>query len=221
MPFQPLWIAGTDTGIGKTMVSSVITFGLNAVYWKPVQSGIENGLTDTEAVKQATQLPDKHFLSERWLLSEPYSPHLAARLDGVHIDLSDFSLPVDEKVDSAYLIIEGAGGLYVPLNENDLLIDLMHQMYCPVILVCKSGLGTINHSLLSIQALKMRQVPILGCVFNGETNFENEKAVTNFSGVPILGRIPRVEGVVDQAALFSIWEDSGLATSIPERLRDL
>ncbi|MCC5925443.1 MAG: dethiobiotin synthase [Bacteroidetes bacterium] len=219
--YQPIWVTGTDTGVGKTVFSALITKALNAVYWKPVQSGLDEGKTDTERVKFLTGLSDRHFLKERWLLTQPFSPHLAAKLDGVQISLDDFSWPDSSQVLSRYLVIEGAGGVNVPLNHKTLLIELMAKLRAPVIVVCRPTLGTINHSLLTIQTLQKNQISVLGCVFSGEPNAENEKAVVSFSGVPLLGRIPKLNGDVTPDVLMSVWHSQGFENNISVALNKL
>ncbi|MCU0527203.1 MAG: dethiobiotin synthase [Elainella sp. Prado103] len=179
------FITGTDTDVGKTVVSSMLTVGLQAAYWKPIQSGLEP-LTDTEYVQKVTQLDDSHFHPERFCLTEPLSPHAAAAIDGVEIDLTDFQLPTSAK---PYLVVEGAGGLMVPLNAHEYIIDLIKQLELPVCLVARSSLGTINHTLLSIAQLRRYQIPILGVILNGEKNPSNRAAIAHYGRVPILGEL--------------------------------
>ncbi|MBP6030518.1 MAG: ATP-dependent dethiobiotin synthetase BioD [Sphingobium sp.] len=189
-------IAGTDTDVGKTLVSAGLMLCLpHALYWKPVQAGIEP-LTDTEAVQRITHLPEERFLPEAYRLATPASPHLAARLDDTQIEPSSLSLPQS----SAPLIIESAGGVMVPLNEHLLNLDLFARWGEPVILVARTGLGTINHSLLSIAALRSRDIPLCGIVFSGEAHDENERVIPALSGVASLGRLPRMERI-DAAGL--------------------
>jgi len=181
-PFR-FFVTGTDTDVGKTVVSAMLTVGLGAAYWKPVQSGLP---TDTDYLRQTTGLDNSHFLPERFRLTQPLSPHASAALDGIQISLTDFQLPATEK---PHLIVEGAGGLMVPLNKQDLILDLIQHLQLPVCLVVHSGLGTINHTLLSIAQLRRAQLPILGVILNGERNLSNREAILHYGQVPILGEL--------------------------------
>ena len=191
-----LVIAGTDTDVGKTLVSAGLMLSLpRALYWKPVQAGTAPQ-TDTEAVQQLTHLGQERFLPEAYRLREPASPHLAARLDDTEIDPTQLSLPQV----SAPLIVESAGGVMVPLNEHLLNLDMFARWSAPVILVARTALGTINHSLLSIAALRARDIPIGGILFSGEAHDENERIIPALGHVPSLGRLPRLERI-DPAGL--------------------
>lgn len=182
------FVTGTDTNVGKTMVSAMLTIGLDAAYWKPVQSGLP---ADTDYLRRVTGLPKSHFLPERFRLTQPLSPHAAAAADGIEIALADFKLPSTEK---QHLIVEGAGGLMVPLNDQHLVVDLIQHLALPVCLVARSGLGTINHTLLSIAQLRRAKLPILGVILNGERNSSNREAILHYGQVPILGELePLVE----------------------------
>ncbi|MEX0780647.1 MAG: dethiobiotin synthase [Balneolales bacterium] len=184
--FPPqLFITGTDTGIGKTMISAILVKGLQAAYWKPIQSGLA-GETDTEWAYRNTGLPVTHFLPERYRLTKPLSPHLSARLDGVKINLNDFHLPEYEQ---NHLIIEGAGGIMVPINDQYFIADLIRQLNIPVLLVARSGLGTINHTLLTLEKLNSLKVPVFGVVLNGEINSENKKAIEHFGHAKVIAEI--------------------------------
>ena len=166
-------VVGIGTDVGKTIVSSIFTKALNAWYWKPVQSG-DLHFSDTDKV--ATYVGDSFKkIPERWRLKTPASPHYAAALDEVMIQEKDFEIPNESP-----LIIEGAGGLMVPLNEQGLLyIDLLQQWNLPVILVSRHYLGSINHTLLSIEALKNRNIQIEMIVFNGDENSATESIIKN------------------------------------------
>lgn len=182
---KPFIVSGTDTGIGKTAAAALLTLGLNAHYWKPIQSGTEDG-TDTATVKALTGLPDARFLPEAYVLTEPLSPHRSAELDGVEIVLDRLALP---KIDGP-LIVEGAGGLMVPVTRSLLQIDLFKHWAAPVILCARTGLGTINHTLLSVEALRARDMPLHGLLFIGDDNPDNIRTIAEFSGARILGRLP-------------------------------
>ena len=186
-------ITGTDTDIGKTVFSAMLMLALNKAgeetsYWKPVQSGVSGGV-DTRTVQKLTALPSELFLQERYVLTEPLSPHRSAELDGIEIDLDNLEIPEA----SGPLLIEGAGGVHVPLTRTTLFIDVFEMWDVPVILCARTGLGTINHTLLSLEALKSRNIPIHGVAFIGEDEPDNIKTIKDFSGVRVLGRLPHLE----------------------------
>jgi dethiobiotin synthetase len=178
-------VAGTDTGIGKTVFSAGLADLLGAHYWKPVQSGLE-GETDSQIVAQLGGLCDDRIVPERYLLQTPASPHQAAAIDGVQIEACALAVPDV----GGQLVIEGSGGLMVPLDRFTLYIDIFARWQIPVVLCARTALGTINHSLLSIEALRRRNIEILGVAFIGEANFESERAICEIGGVRRLGRLP-------------------------------
>lgn len=189
-------VAGTDTDIGKTVFAAGLAAALDAFYWKPVQAGIDPvSDTDTAAFLGAQVLP------EAYSLTTPASPHLAARIDGVTIDPQRLALP---QVD-AVVVVEGAGGVLVPLSDSLLYADVFAMWRAPVILCTRTGLGTINHTLLSIEALRTRGVPLLGIVFIGDAHEENERIVPLLGKVLSLGRLPRLE-TVNQEAVAAAFE---------------
>ena len=181
-------VTGTDTDIGKTVFAAGLTGALGAHYWKPVQAGVDPE-GDKERVAALSGLPPTHILPEAYRLTTPASPHLAARIDGVEIALDRLDLP---KVDGP-LVVEGAGGLMVPVSASLLMIDLFAHWGLPVILCARTGLGTINHSLLSLEALRARAIPVAGIVFIGEPHEENERIVPLLGKVPGLGRLPYLD----------------------------
>lgn len=185
--FPPaFFVTGTDTDVGKTFVSALLSVGLGAAYWKPVQAGM-SPCTDREWLKRATALPDARFFPEKYLLSAPLSPHAAADSDGVTIELDKFCLPVFEPF--PHLIVEGAGGIMVPLNDRHLMIDLIEHLRLPALLVTRSTLGTINHTLLSLSKLQERSIPLLGIVMNGPANPGNRRAIEKYGQVPVLAEL--------------------------------
>lgn len=186
-------ITGTDTDIGKTICAAMLTKALNASYWKPIQSGME-GVVDTRRVQKLTGLPDEHFLPESYIFSEPLSPHRAAEIDGVEIDIDSLTIPETDTP----LIIEGAGGLMVPLTRKNLLINLFKKWDIPVILCARTGLGTINQTLLSLEALWARDIKVHGIVFIGEANEDNMNTILDFSNEKILGYIPHLDEINEQ-----------------------
>ena len=181
-------VTGTDTGIGKTVFAAGLAAALGAHYWKPIQAGVEPD-GDKEEVARLSGLPASHILPEAYRLNTPASPHLAARIDGVEISLDRLALP---QVDGP-LVIEGAGGVLVPVNEQLLMADLFAHWGQPVILCARTALGTINHSLLSIEALRARNVPIAGIAFIGEPHEENERIIPQLGNVRSLGRLPLLD----------------------------
>jgi len=189
MPFKlpnAFFVAGTDTDVGKTVICAILMAGLDAAYWKPVQSGTAEG-TDTEWIARVTGLPHDRFLPETWRLTRPLSPHAAAEQDGVRIDLSDFTLPMAGGV--SHLVVEGAGGLMVPLNDREFMIDLIRHLDLPVLLVARSTLGTINHTLLSLSQLRQYNLNMLGVVMNGPKNDGNRRAIEHYGHIPVLAEI--------------------------------
>jgi dethiobiotin synthetase len=192
-------VSGTDTGIGKTTVAAMLLLALDALYWKPLQSGTQDG-TDRERVQALTHLPADRLLPERYVLSQPLSPHRAAELDGVAIDPKSLAVPAAERT----LIIEGAGGLLVPITRQLLQIDLFTAWDLPVILCARTALGTINHTLLSIEALRSRRLRLHGVVFVGDDNPDNIRTIAEISGARVLGRLPRLESL-DRAALLDAF----------------
>ena len=181
---QGYFITGTDTDVGKTVAASWFMLQLDANYWKPVQSGMDGDI-DKETVRSLTGYEDSRFLDSTYELSEPLSPHEAARRDGIRIDLKDFELPKSDRP----LVVEGAGGLMVPLNEQDLVIDLIAQLGLPLVLVSRSQLGTINHTLLSLEAIQSRGLPLAGIIINGEITPHNREALLEFGQVPVIAEI--------------------------------
>lgn len=181
-------VTGTDTGIGKTIFSAALTRVLEAFYWKPVQSGLDDE-TDSEAVIRLGGIPRDRVLPEAYRLATPASPHLAARLDGVAIDPALLTPPETQ----APLVIEGAGGLLVPLSDELLSANLFARWQIPAILCARTSLGTINHTLLSIEAMKHRGIPIFGIAFIGKENRETQRIIAKMSGVRVLGRLPWID----------------------------
>ncbi|RUU14500.1 ATP-dependent dethiobiotin synthetase BioD [Mesorhizobium sp. USDA-HM6] len=186
-------ITGTDTGIGKTVFSAGLAGLLGGFYWKPVQSGLDEE-TDSEVVARLSGLPAGRVLPEIYRLRAPLSPHRSAEIDDVAIEAAKLSLPHLP----GPLIIEGAGGLMVPLNRQTKFIDVFREWQLPVILCARTALGTINHTLLSIEALRARSIPLLGIVFIGKEMADNQRTITEFSGVPQLGRLPFLDPLTDE-----------------------
>nr|TFG55542.1 MAG: ATP-dependent dethiobiotin synthetase BioD [Hyphomicrobiales bacterium] len=185
---KKLIITGTDTNIGKSVVAAMLTLCLDGIYWKPIQAGSKDG-TDTERVAEMTGLGLEHFRPEAYVLTNPLSPHRAAELDGVTIDESRLQLPSDIP-DARTLIIEGAGGVLVPITREKLQAELFAHWAGPTILCAWTELGTINHSLLSIEALRKRGVDVLGITFVGEEMADSENTIVTMGRTKHLGRMP-------------------------------
>ena len=179
-------VTGTDTDIGKTVFAAGLAAALGATYWKPVQAGFDPaGDGDGDVVRR---LGVTRVLPEAYRLATPCSPHLAAAIDGVTIDPERLALPAV----GGPLVVEGAGGVLVPLADDLLYADMFARWGAPVVLVARTALGTINHSLLSIEALRRRGVPILGVAFVGDSVEDSEATIARISGVRRLGRLARV-----------------------------
>lgn len=180
-------VTGTDTGIGKTVFSAALAGALDGFYWKPIQAGLDEE-TDSQTVMKLSGLPAQRILPEAYRLRTPASPHLAAELDGVTIEHGSLEVPEKDRP----LVVEGAGGLLVPLTRSVTYIDLMARWRVPVVLCARTTLGTINHSLMSIEALRARGIALLGIVFIGEENVESERIIVEMGKVRRLGRLPHV-----------------------------
>ena len=187
-----IFVTGIGTDVGKTIVSAILTKALNADYWKPVQAGdLDN--SDTMKVKKLVNNPACAFYPETFKLTQPMSPHAAAEIDDVKIYLKDFVLPLTEKT----LIIEGAGGLLVPLSSKILIADLIEYLKLSVIVVSRNYLGSINHTLLTISELKRRKIPIIGIVFNGNENKATENVILQQAKVPFLFRLNKEKEITN------------------------
>jgi dethiobiotin synthetase len=177
-------VAGIGTGIGKTLVAAILTEALQADYWKPVQSGNLDH-TDTDEVRSLVTNHKSVFHKEAYCLTQPLSPHAAATIDGIEIDSMKLYPPATDNI----LVIELAGGLMVPLTNSMLNIDLLNKWNAAVILVSQNYLGSINHSLLSIEALKTRNIKLTGIIFNGETNSSSEEYILQYAAANCIGKI--------------------------------
>jgi dethiobiotin synthase len=178
---KQFFVTGTDTGIGKTMVSAMFMSALNATYWKPVQAGLDEE-TDTEFVTRVAELDESRVIPERYRLETPMSPHAAADIDQVQIKPSDFELP---NFETEHLIVEGAGGLIVPINWQFTVIDLIKQLDLPVVLVARTSLGTLNHTLLSIEALNNRGIEVCAVILSGDEHQSNKETIEHLGKVPV------------------------------------
>ena len=200
MKNQTYFITGISTEVGKTIVSAIVTQALQADYWKPVQAG-ELEQSDTHKVQQLVSNTKTKFHASAFNLETPMSPHAAANIDGVGLSVTKIKRP---KVQNN-LVIEGAGGLLVPLNDTQTVIDLILPLD-KVIVVSRHYLGSINHTLLTIEALKSRGIPVFGIIFSGAKHPSTESIITKMSGVPVLGRIDQ-EPYFDKNVVKQYAED--------------
>jgi dethiobiotin synthetase len=195
------FITGTDTGVGKTVVSALLCAALDAIYWKPIQTGTREG-TDCETVMRLARLPQSRTIPEAYRFAPPVSPHLAARRAHVRIDLRQIRMPRIAAGEN--LIAEGAGGALVPINSTQLMTDLMRQLKLPVLLVARTSLGTINHTLLSLAALRAARLDIRGVVMVGKPNRENRKAIEHYGQIEVAGTVPLLKKI-DRKALLEVF----------------
>ena len=197
-----VFVTGTDTHVGKTVVCAALMHRLRPLipvrYWKPVQTGIELD-DDAETVRVLGGCVDGEIARSAVRLPNPVSPHLAARLAGQRIEVTDLLSHLDTSADRVRWIVEGAGGVLVPLNERDLMVDLMVRISCPVLVVARTSLGTINHTLLTIEALRARKLDIIGVVMVGDPSPDNRAAIEQFGTVPVLGELPRLDALTPGA----------------------
>ena len=195
-------VTGTDTEIGKTVFAAGLVRALDGCYWKPVQAGTEDG-TDRARAHALSGLPKERFLPEAYRLLTPCSPHRAAELDGTTIDPARLDPPVCDRT----LVIEGAGGALVPLTRALLFADLFARWAAPVVVVARTALGTINHSLLTIEALRARRVTVIGVAFVGDANEDSEATIAALGGVRRLGRLPHLS-VLDADTLAAAFAEA-------------
>jgi dethiobiotin synthetase len=205
-----LVVCGTDTDVGKTVVSALLVEGLGARYWKPVQSGIEGG-GDRDRLQALLALPPERIVPESYRLAAPVSPHWAAEREGLAIDPERLALPTGD----GPLVVETAGGVLVPLRRDWLQIEQLQRWNLPVVLVARSGLGTLNHTLLTLEALRRRQLTVLGLVLNGPPHPDNPRTLAELGAVPVLAELPPLEPL-DREALRRQWQgQSGLRSLGP------
>ncbi|UOG76511.1 dethiobiotin synthase [Hymenobacter tibetensis] len=202
---EKLFITGIGTDVGKTLVSAILTEALQADYWKPVQAGLEP-TTDAATVRSLVRNPVSKFWPERYQLQLPASPHAAAAAEGLELRATDFQLPATDN----HLIVEGAGGLLVPLAPGLLIADLAQQFQLEVVVVSRNYLGSINHTLLTLEALQARGLRIRGLVFNGEPTPATEDFISAHTNVPLMPRLRQetevsAAVVSEYAATFRAW----------------
>jgi dethiobiotin synthetase len=188
MKLSQYFVTGIDTDIGKTIISAILVEALEADYWKPIQAGnLEE--SDSRVVEQLISNEQSHFFKECYRFKTAASPHYAANLEGTKMDYNKFQLPETNN----NLIVEGAGGLFVPITKKHLIIDLIQKLNLPVVLVSKHYLGSINHTLSSIFALQSRNIPIAGIIFNGDYVRSSQDFILEYSNINSLGNIPKMK----------------------------
>jgi dethiobiotin synthetase len=196
-----LFVTGTDTNVGKTVVCAALMHRYRGHYplryWKPVQTGLEEA-DDTATVRRLGDCTDVEILDQGVRLKRPLSPHIAAELEGETIELARVCKIATGKYSEFHWIVEGAGGVLVPLNDKALMINLIKILEIPVVVVARTDLGTINHTLLTIESLKQREVPIVGLVLVGESRVSTRKAIEMHSSVAVLGEMPRFKDLSAQ-----------------------
>lgn len=197
-----LFITGTDTGVGKTVVSALLCAALDAHYWKPIQTGTREG-TDSNTVMRLAQLPRSRVVPEVYRFAPPVSPHLAAQRAGVRIELRKIRMPRIPAREG--LVAEGAGGVLVPINETQFMTSVMRHLRLPVLLVSRTALGTINHTLLSLAALRAARLDVRGVVMVGPPNPESQKAIERYGGVQVIGSVPRLARL-NRRALLAVFQ---------------
>ena len=184
------FVTGTDTEVGKTLASAWLLTQLDAVYWKPIQAGTAP-TTDSATVQHLAELPASRILPEAYLLPEPMAPHESARRANIVLDVEKIKLPLQDKL----VVVEGAGGLMVPIACGAFMIDLADSLELPIILVARSTLGTINHTLLSLEAIRRRGLPFAGVVISGPETPYNRAAIERFGQVDVIAEIPFLETI--------------------------
>jgi dethiobiotin synthetase len=186
------FVTGTDTGIGKTTVAALLCAALDAMYWKPIQTGVrgsEDAASDRRTVIRLAGIPASQTIPENHIFKPPVSPHLAAERAGVRIDLRAVKLP--RIAPGENLIVEGAGGVLVPINKRETMADLMRRLKLPVLLVARTALGTINHTLLSVAALRAARLKVHGVIMVGPRDrLENREAIERYGDVAVVGYLP-------------------------------
>jgi len=187
---QGFFVTGTDTDVGKTLVSAWLLTHLDAFYWKPVQAGTEPE-TDSATVRRLAEVPEDRILPEAYVLPDAMAPHEAARRAGVQLDMARLGAPDCDGL----LVVEGAGGLLVPLTDDASMIDLAADLDLPIILVARSTLGTINHTLLSLEAIRRRGLPLAGVVITGPETPHNRAAIERYGKIEIIAEIPWIDAV--------------------------
>ena len=190
------FLTGTDTEVGKTVICAWLMVHYKYHYWKPIQSGMDS--PDIKTIQKITGFDSSFFFPPAYELQQPLSPHESAKRDGIKIELANFLLPREE----TKVVVEGAGGILVPINEKYFIIDIIKKLSLPILLVARSGLGTINHTLLTVSELKKRNLPLLGIILNGKRNQSNREAIEKYSGVSVVSELEPLK-TLDKKTLLS------------------
>jgi len=201
---EDLFVTGTDTHVGKTVLSALLVAALNGTYWKPIQTGASEG-TDRQQVMRWAELPESRTVAECYCFDPPVSPHLAAETGGVTIEIGRICRPA--RISAPPLIIEGAGGVMAPINGSEMMLDLIGRLGAPVLVASRTALGTINHTVLTVRALRGAGVCVKGVVMIGSENSNNERAVERYGAVPVVGRIPVLDRIC-RSILLQVFESS-------------
>jgi dethiobiotin synthetase len=198
---QDLFVTGTDTGVGKTLLSALLVAALQRKYWKPIQTGACEG-TDRQAVMRWAEVPDEATYPEAYIFDPPVSPHLAAEQQSAEIDFDRIGRPPSPSP----MIIEGAGGLLVPINAKHLMLDLIRHLDTSAVIASRTTLGTINHTLLTVAAARNAKLDVRGVVMIGHENTDNRRSIERYGNVPVIGWIPWLDRI-DRAALVSVFKE--------------
>lgn len=191
-----VFVTGIGTGVGKTVVSTVLAEALHADYWKPIQTG-DAEANDSDFVKSLLHDGNIKVHTEAYRFAFPSSPHYAAQLEGTTIDIQRILLPKTNHK----LVIEGAGGLFVPLTEKELMVDLVTLLNVPLVLVVNNYLGSINHTLLTLEAIQKRNMPMAGIIFNGYNYLDNEEIIQKYTAVPVIGKVNSLKEITRDSIL--------------------
>ena len=197
---ESLFVTGTDTNVGKTLLSALLVAAFDAMYWKPIQTGAREG-SDRRTVIQYAEIPETQTIPECYCFDPPVSPHLAAEDSDVRIDLGRIQPP---KNLARPIIAEGAGGILVPINDSELMLDLARQLGFPIVIAARAALGTINHTLLTVRALRCAKMAVKGVVMIGQRNKENERSIEHFGAIPVIGLIPWLD-TINRETLLKVF----------------
>ena len=197
---QDLFVTGTDTAVGKTLLSALLVAALHRKYWKPIQTGASEG-TDRQAVMRLADVKEAETCPEAYIFDPPVSPHLAAEQQGIEIDFNHIWRPAS----ASTLIIEGAGGLLVPINAKQFMVDLIKHVVAAAVIATRTTLGTINHTLLTVASARHAGLDIRGVVMIGRENLENRRAIERYGNVPVIGSIPWLDRI-DRTTLVSVFK---------------
>jgi dethiobiotin synthetase len=200
---KSLFVTGTDTNVGKTLLSALLVAALDAIYWKPIQTGASEG-SDRQTVIKLAEIAETQTIPESHCFEPPVSPHLAAEAKGVRIELARIQAPANL---ARPVVAEGAGGILVPINDLDLMLDLARHLGFPVLIAARAALGTINHTLLTVRALRCAKIALHGVVMIGDRNRDNERSIEHFGAVPVVGTIPWLD-TINREALLNVFHNS-------------